>query len=78
MFMKETLDLTGHGSIIIDQYQTKIHFVDDNLSSMTLSSHSKDCYIFKIIYMTSFKVEHFLFPFFSSAPIHTLARKMLL
>ena len=62
--MKETLDLTGHGSIIVDQYQTKIHFVDDNLSSMTLSSHSKDCYIFKIIYMTSFKVEHFLFPFF--------------
>ena len=78
MFMKETLDLTGHGSIIVYQYQTKIHFVDDNLSSMTLNSHSKDCYIFKIIYMTSFKVEHFLFPFFSSAPIHTLARKMLL
>ena len=64
MFMKETLDLTGHGSIIVDQYQTKIHFVDDNLSSVTLSSHSKDSYLFKIIYMTSFKVEHFCFFFF--------------
>ena len=63
MFMKETLDLTGHGSIIVDQYQTKIHFVDDNLSSMTLSSHSRllhiQNYLYDIIQGRTFFVSFF-------------------